>query len=35
MLQKRYCPNCKQYQRTKPSSLVCVGCEPKDTRQAE
>jgi hypothetical protein len=30
MLQRRYCPNCKQYQRTKPDGLVCLACEPKD-----
>lgn len=30
MLQKRYCPNCKQYQRTRPNGLVCQPCEAKD-----
>lgn len=30
MLQRRYCPNCKQYQRTKPNGLVCLACEAKE-----
>lgn len=30
MLQKRYCPRCKQYQRTKPNGLVCVACESQE-----
>jgi hypothetical protein len=29
MLQKRYCPSCKRYQRTKPDGLVCLVCEAK------
>jgi hypothetical protein len=36
MLQKRYCPNCKQFQRTKPNGLICVGCETtKDQKPGE
>lgn len=32
MLQRRYCPNCKQFQRTKPNGLVCLSCETKDAQ---
>jgi hypothetical protein len=31
MLQRRYCPNCKQYQRIKPNGLICLPCEAKET----
>jgi hypothetical protein len=34
MLQKRYCPSCKQYQRTKPNGLVCLACEAREQKPA-
>jgi len=30
MLRRRYCPNCKKFERTKPNGLICLGCEAKE-----